>query len=190
MALRVPNGSLRPPKKIPICRARNFDISRSTNQNCTTMRWCEMEVWRIASQLRVPSGSLPTLKKLKPFAYLKISIYVALQTETGPLFVGVEWKFGEWCDNSFVLVIGQHSKLRASLFRNRGVKLVITTSQKTCFASGLADYALLLCRKFAAKLPHQVCHDKLISRKIKLAASVNAIWEAPPHGCDLGHGLD
>ncbi|GBM91833.1 hypothetical protein AVEN_160162-1, partial [Araneus ventricosus] len=30
----------------------------------------------------VPSGSLPTLKKLKPFAYLEISIYVALQTET------------------------------------------------------------------------------------------------------------
>ncbi|GBO10653.1 hypothetical protein AVEN_251823-1 [Araneus ventricosus] len=60
----------------------------------------------------VPSGSLPTLKKLKPFAYLEISIYVALQTETGPLFVGVEWKFGEWRDNSFVLVIGQHSKLR------------------------------------------------------------------------------
>ncbi|GBN71800.1 hypothetical protein AVEN_202373-1 [Araneus ventricosus] len=29
-----------------------------------------------------------------------------------PLFVGVEWKFGEWRDNSFVLVIGQHSKLR------------------------------------------------------------------------------
>ncbi|GBL59747.1 hypothetical protein AVEN_154852-1, partial [Araneus ventricosus] len=27
----------------------------------------------------------------------------------------------------------------------------------------------LLCRKFAAKLPHQVCHDKL-------AASVHAIW--------------
>ncbi|GBM10471.1 hypothetical protein AVEN_263378-1 [Araneus ventricosus] len=61
---------------------------------------------------RVPSGSLPTLKKLKPFAYLEISIYVALQTETGPLFVGVEWKFGKWRDNSFVLVIGQHSKLR------------------------------------------------------------------------------
>ncbi|GBN57561.1 hypothetical protein AVEN_185160-1, partial [Araneus ventricosus] len=61
---------------------------------------------------RVPSDSLPTLKKLKPFAYLEISIYVALQTETGPLFVGVEWKFGEWRDNSFVLVIGQHSKLR------------------------------------------------------------------------------
>ncbi|GBN84826.1 hypothetical protein AVEN_9486-1 [Araneus ventricosus] len=53
----------------------------------------------------VPSGSLPTLKKLKPFAYLEISIYVALQTETGPLFVGVEWKFGEWRDDSVVLVI-------------------------------------------------------------------------------------
>ncbi|GBM66587.1 hypothetical protein AVEN_252086-1, partial [Araneus ventricosus] len=61
----------------------------------------------------VKSGSLPTLKKLKPFAYFEISIYVALQTETGPLFVGVEWKFGEWRDKSFVLVIGQHSKLRA-----------------------------------------------------------------------------
>ncbi|GBN36201.1 hypothetical protein AVEN_252187-1 [Araneus ventricosus] len=31
-----------------------------------------------------------------------------------PLFVGVEWKFGEWRDNSFVLVIDQHSKLRES----------------------------------------------------------------------------
>ncbi|GBN26194.1 hypothetical protein AVEN_165958-1 [Araneus ventricosus] len=67
---------------------------------------------------------------------------------------------------------------KTNLSCNRGVKLVITTSQQTCFASGLADYALLLCRKFAAKLPHQVCHDKLISRKIKLAASVHAIWEA------------
>ncbi|GBO39869.1 hypothetical protein AVEN_70533-1, partial [Araneus ventricosus] len=66
----------------------------------------------LRSLRKVPSGSLPTLKKLKPFAYLEISIYVALQTETGPLFVGVEWKFGEWRDNSFVLVIGQHSKLR------------------------------------------------------------------------------
>ncbi|GBL61090.1 hypothetical protein AVEN_147712-1 [Araneus ventricosus] len=61
------------------------------------------------------------------------------------------------------------------MFCNRGVKFVIT-SQQTRFANGLADYALLLCRKFAAKLPHQVCHDKLISRKIKLAASVHAIW--------------
>ncbi|GBN75722.1 hypothetical protein AVEN_8322-1 [Araneus ventricosus] len=34
-----------------------------------------------------------------------------------------------------------------------------------------------ICRKFAAKLPLQVCHDKLISRKIKLAASVHAIWD-------------
>ncbi|GBN06667.1 hypothetical protein AVEN_145666-1 [Araneus ventricosus] len=34
--------------------------------------------------------------------------------------------------------------------------------------------------KFAAKMPNQVCHDKLISRKIKLAASVvDAIWEVP-----------
>ncbi|GBO27595.1 hypothetical protein AVEN_64737-1, partial [Araneus ventricosus] len=31
--------------------------------------------------------------------------------------------------------------------------------------------------KFAAKLPHHVCHDKLISRKFKLAASVHAIWD-------------
>ncbi|GBN70961.1 hypothetical protein AVEN_134262-1 [Araneus ventricosus] len=60
---------------------------------------------------RVPTGSLPTLKKLKPFAYLEISIYVALQTETGPLFVGVEWKFGEWRDNSVVLVIGSTFKI-------------------------------------------------------------------------------
>ncbi|GBL92093.1 hypothetical protein AVEN_102634-1 [Araneus ventricosus] len=53
---------------------------------------------------------------------------------------------------------------------------VMTTSQQTCFVSGSVDYALLPCRKFAAKLPHQVCHDKLISRKIKLAASTDAIW--------------
>ncbi|GBO06055.1 hypothetical protein AVEN_10951-1 [Araneus ventricosus] len=59
-----------------------------------------------------------------------------------------------------------------NLICNRGVKFFITTSQQTCFESGLVDYALLLCRKFAAKLPHQVCHDKLISRKIKLAPSV------------------
>ncbi|GBO37022.1 hypothetical protein AVEN_69262-1 [Araneus ventricosus] len=44
------------------------------------------------------------------------------------------------------------------------------------FSSGLVDYALLLCRKFAAKVSHQVSHDKLISRKIKLAASVHVIW--------------
>ncbi|GBN98972.1 hypothetical protein AVEN_175343-1 [Araneus ventricosus] len=73
---------------------------------------------------RVPSGSLPTLKKLKPFAYLEISIYVALQTETGPLFVGVEWKFGEWRDNSFVLVIGQHSKLREYIVNSRPLTYV------------------------------------------------------------------
>ncbi|GBM48149.1 hypothetical protein AVEN_107107-1 [Araneus ventricosus] len=54
---------------------------------------------------------------------------------------------------------------------------VITTSQQTCFASGLVDYALLLYRKFVAKLSRQVCPDKIISRKIKLAASVHAIWE-------------
>ncbi|GBL79379.1 hypothetical protein AVEN_206190-1 [Araneus ventricosus] len=50
----------------------------------------------------------------------------------------------------------------------------MTSSQQACFASGLFEYALFLFRKFAAKLPHQVCHDKLISRKIKLA--VSAIW--------------
>ncbi|GBN65945.1 hypothetical protein AVEN_52345-1 [Araneus ventricosus] len=38
-------------------------------------------------------------------------------------------------------------------------------------------YALLLCGKSAAKLPHQVCHDRLISRKITFAASVRAIWD-------------
>ncbi|GBN86312.1 hypothetical protein AVEN_21061-1 [Araneus ventricosus] len=65
----------------------------------------------------------------------------------------------------------------ADLFCNRRVNFVITTSQQTCFASELVDYALLLCSKFAAKLPHQFGHDKLISRKIKLAASVHAIWE-------------
>ncbi|GBN38083.1 hypothetical protein AVEN_201762-1, partial [Araneus ventricosus] len=59
-----------------------------------------------------------------------------------------------------------------NLFCNRGVKFVITTLQQTCFASELVDYALLLCRKFAVKLLHQVCHDKLISRKINLAASM------------------
>ncbi|GBM98241.1 hypothetical protein AVEN_116367-1 [Araneus ventricosus] len=66
----------------------------------------------------------------------------------------------------------------ANLFCHRGVNFVITSSQQTCFASELFDYALLLCRKFAAMLPHQVCHDKLISRKIKFAAIVvHAIWE-------------
>ncbi|GBM49077.1 hypothetical protein AVEN_266437-1 [Araneus ventricosus] len=64
----------------------------------------------------------------------------------------------------------------ANLLINRGVKFVMTSSQQTCFASGLVDSALLLCRKFVSKLPHHVCHDKLISRKIKLAASVHAIW--------------
>ncbi|GBN52753.1 hypothetical protein AVEN_212094-1 [Araneus ventricosus] len=63
-----------------------------------------------------------------------------------------------------------------NLFWNCGVKFVIETSQQTCFASGLVDYALLLCRTFAAKLPHQVCHDKLISKKVTLAANVHAIW--------------
>ncbi|GBN62134.1 hypothetical protein AVEN_23554-1 [Araneus ventricosus] len=57
------------------------------------------------------------------------------------------------------------------------LKFVITTSQQTCSASGLVYYAFLLRRKFAAKLPHQVSHDKLISRKITLAASVHAIWD-------------
>ncbi|GBN99655.1 hypothetical protein AVEN_82440-1 [Araneus ventricosus] len=35
-------------------------------------------------------------------------------------------------------------------------KCDVSTLQETCFPSGLVDYALLLCRKFAAKLPHQV----------------------------------
>ncbi|GBN12778.1 hypothetical protein AVEN_192556-1 [Araneus ventricosus] len=68
--------------------------------------------------------------------------------------------------------------MSSKLFCICGVNFAITTSQPTCFASGLVDYALLLCRKFAAKLPHQVCHDKLISRKIELAASVHAIWDS------------
>ncbi|GBM87295.1 hypothetical protein AVEN_107415-1 [Araneus ventricosus] len=63
----------------------------------------------------------------------------------------------------------------ANLFCNRGVKFVMTFSRQTCL-SGLVEYALLLCRKFVSKLPRQVCHDKLISRKIKLAASVHVIW--------------
>ncbi|GBN96119.1 hypothetical protein AVEN_162764-1 [Araneus ventricosus] len=63
---------------------------------------------------KVPNGSLPTLKKLKPFAYLEISIYVALQTETGPLFIGAEWKFGEWRDNSVVLVIWSTFKMMSA----------------------------------------------------------------------------
>ncbi|GBN16979.1 hypothetical protein AVEN_238200-1 [Araneus ventricosus] len=53
---------------------------------------------------------------------------------------------------------------------------VLSSLQQTCFESGLVDYALLLCGKLAAKLPHQVCPDKLISTKMKLAASVHAIW--------------
>ncbi|GBM01287.1 hypothetical protein AVEN_170339-1 [Araneus ventricosus] len=74
-----------------------------------------------------------------------------------------------WCEI-------RHDIFTANLFCNRGVKFVMTSSQQTCFVSGLVDYALLPCRKFTAKLPHQICHDKLITRKIKFAASVHAIW--------------
>ncbi|GBM78730.1 hypothetical protein AVEN_244402-1 [Araneus ventricosus] len=52
----------------------------------------------------------------------------------------------------------------------------MTSSQQTCFANGLVDNVFLLCRTFTTKLPQQVCYDKLISRKIKLAA-VYAIWD-------------
>ncbi|GBM71837.1 hypothetical protein AVEN_159957-1 [Araneus ventricosus] len=57
----------------------------------------------------------------------------------------------------------------------------MSTLQHTCIARRMIDYALLLCREFATKLPHQVCHDKLISRKITLAASVHAIWVVANH---------
>ncbi|GBM83317.1 hypothetical protein AVEN_261152-1 [Araneus ventricosus] len=46
------------------------------------------------------------------------------------------------------------TRAKSNMFCNRGVKFVITTSQQSTFASGLLDYTLLLCRKFAAKLPH------------------------------------
>ncbi|GBM04371.1 hypothetical protein AVEN_35561-1 [Araneus ventricosus] len=45
-------------------------------------------------------------------------------------------------------------------------KCVVSTSQQICFASGLVDYAILLCRRFAANLSSQVCHDKIISRNL------------------------
>ncbi|GBO38584.1 hypothetical protein AVEN_62169-1 [Araneus ventricosus] len=68
------------------------------------------------------------------------------------------------------------STLHQTCFAIVVCKCVESTTLQTCFAGGLVDYALLLCRKFAANLPHQVCHDKLISKRITLAASVRAIW--------------
>ncbi|GBO15370.1 hypothetical protein AVEN_145844-1 [Araneus ventricosus] len=53
------------------------------------------------------------------------------------------------------------------------------------FRAGSTTIALIAVRemkhlrKFAAKLPHKVCHEKQISRKIKLAASVHSIWVTP-----------
>ncbi|GBM46663.1 hypothetical protein AVEN_139934-1 [Araneus ventricosus] len=44
-------------------------------------------------------------------------------------------------------------------------KCAISVSRQTCFASGVVDYAMLLCRNFTANLSCQVCHDKIISRK-------------------------
>ncbi|GBL75562.1 hypothetical protein AVEN_143446-1 [Araneus ventricosus] len=55
-------------------------------------------------------------------------------------------------------------------------KCAVSTLQQTCIARRVIDCALLVCRKFVAKLSRQVCHDELISRKITLAASVHAIW--------------
>ncbi|GBM04030.1 hypothetical protein AVEN_99218-1 [Araneus ventricosus] len=81
---------------------------------------------------RVPSGSLPTLKKLKPFAYLEISIYVALQTETRPLFVGVEWKFGEWRDNSVVLVIWSTFKSTSAAAETQESPSLQQKEEKNC----------------------------------------------------------
>ncbi|GBN01357.1 hypothetical protein AVEN_227729-1 [Araneus ventricosus] len=94
------------------------------------------------------------------------------------------YKEKAWMTGWLLLIALERERLWSSircascnnLFCNRGVKFVMTTSQQTCFASGLVDYALLLCMKFVSKLPRQVCHDKLISIKIKLAASVHAIW--------------
>ncbi|GBN81687.1 hypothetical protein AVEN_266735-1 [Araneus ventricosus] len=97
---------------------------------------------------RVPSGSLPTLKKLKPFAYLEISIYVALQTETGPLFVGVEWKFGEWRDNSVVLVMWSTFKStssitlpRSRLLKQEAVPIIFSKTPKQMPRVGLPSSA-------------------------------------------------
>ncbi|GBO11746.1 hypothetical protein AVEN_216122-1 [Araneus ventricosus] len=67
----------------------------------------------------------------------------------------------------------------STMFCSCGGKFVIT-SQQTCFASGLADFALLLRRKLPVKLPHQDCHDKLISSNITLVASMRAIWVHGP----------
>ncbi|GBN88939.1 hypothetical protein AVEN_228409-1 [Araneus ventricosus] len=44
-------------------------------------------------------------------------------------------------------------------------KCEMAVSQQTCFASGVVDNTMLVCRSFAAILSRQVCHDKIISRK-------------------------
>ncbi|GBO23993.1 hypothetical protein AVEN_187141-1 [Araneus ventricosus] len=64
-----------------------------------------------------------------------------------------------------------HDKFVASLFQT---KIVIW---ETCFTRRVVDYAILPFRRIAANLSRQVCHDKIISRKIKLAANVHVIWE-------------
>ncbi|GBM00932.1 hypothetical protein AVEN_151389-1 [Araneus ventricosus] len=68
------------------------------------------------------------------------------------------------------------STLQQTCFAVLAYKCVVSTSQQTCFESGLVDYAVLLCKNFAANLPRQVCYDKVIPRKITLAANVHAVW--------------
>ncbi|GBN11864.1 hypothetical protein AVEN_202163-1 [Araneus ventricosus] len=55
-------------------------------------------------------------------------------------------------------------------------KCAMSLSPQTCFTCGEVDYAMLLCRSFVANLSRQVCHDKIISRKITFAANVHAIY--------------
>ncbi|GBM01437.1 Y+L amino acid transporter 2 [Araneus ventricosus] len=68
----------------------------------------------------------------------------------------------------------------SNLFCNRGVKFVITSSQQTCFESGLVDYALILCRKVAAKLPLQVyvISKMLQSENIDVSSAVEMIFKS------------
>ncbi|GBO19273.1 hypothetical protein AVEN_101679-1, partial [Araneus ventricosus] len=66
-----------------------------------------------------PKRPLPTLKKLKPFAYLGISIYVALQTQTGLHHYSLVWNGS--LENGVTTQLfspsGQHLKLRG-MFQN------------------------------------------------------------------------
>ncbi|GBO18515.1 hypothetical protein AVEN_76436-1, partial [Araneus ventricosus] len=66
-------------------------------------------------------------------------------------------------------------KGRKALSLRYCVKFAVSNSLQTCSTRRVVEYAILLCRRFAANLSRQVCHDKIMSRKIKLAANVHAI---------------